>query len=221
MKLINKLQTLSLIIVLCSLTSCIELYENVYFNKNNSGTATISAAYTSENSPLKKTGQLIRHYPPIDSLKNLKGISNIKFTNSTDSASISFKFKNVESLNKAMQFIYWAKQHKSKEYTYILNKKNKINRTIMTFFVGWDGQYNHYVNALVKGYPTDKQTWNEVYQCQQLKIHYNYNFKKPIDVKKLNHISKVTNKNKTVIWTVDHPIILNHVEYMANSFFKK
>ncbi len=99
-------------------TSCIEIIQEIQLKKNGSGTAIYtmnmskmkdmmeslkSLGGDSKDTDLGDTDKQFANYA--DNLKIMDGISKVKFTSKDFVYKISFQFKNLSSLNKALTYL--------------------------------------------------------------------------------------------------------------------
>ncbi len=231
-----------LLIICISITGCIELTEQIHFNKDGSGTANIGVkvwgtinenelASVSKQDLAAMDGML--HYDiktlkeKAEGIKNIPGISKVEYTikasfdpNRNDVSTIFFHFDSVTTLNKALIALYNAHNLKENETSDIIQKElnKEILRTFTSFFYLWDAHLSNFTELY------DKKTDGDYYNRKpysDIKLNYNYSFEYPIETSKLNTIDSTSNNFKEVKWQVDALILSNSPLQISNSFIPK
>lgn len=145
MKSLKKLPLFSLLFILSlAFTGCLDIYEEVHFNKDGSGTA--NYRYKMETDMLNGFlgDEFFSGFDEKDSLQfselKRKGISDIKVIQDGTGFGISFKFDDMRSLNQALAIILGNDKDSSfidNEMKQIEGSKTKIHR--ISGFLGTEG----------------------------------------------------------------------------------
>lgn len=233
------------------LIGCIELKEEIHFNKDGSGSAKISVKtfckmmmekdyHEMSESEKAELSQMEGHFmfdskalkDKVSDIKRIEGVTNVRFKvnhsynpEKNDVSYVSFDFSSISVLNSALVSLYNT-SNKNKMTHVIRQKKGskQIDRMATTFFYRWDSHYSHF-SDFYRGDDIKSYMANnkmkEQYCFDKVKIEYAYSFDYQIAKPVYNNIVRIGKDGKSARWSIDANLLMNSPSQVSCAFREK